>query len=482
MGQACSTDDDKPFVPKPPSPLRVRVATPPPPLVSGSPIENALKRTEAAEREQFKMAKRRDLWASAREGAGPSLPTLNGLWHVERPQRKGAALELVCFVKKGTTWSAVTVREEVSLASLSWYVLLRRGYVSWQFDEQAREVTPFGLPGYTAQVQMRGLATAEVGTVAERKYEPAVLVATTSPDVLYLYRDRKCCLRCWRHDAVIGQKATVLPVQLAVRTRTPSPTESGTSGESFGAAATTAPAPPRAPGGPTPEVTPDVRERRRQGSFPFADPPPTCTDRGGPSRSSPSRPSPSRTSPARRSSKGTPERPSPISAGGRGSAPGTPAKPSSPTKRPSPGKNSPPTKRASPSRPSPSPGKRPSPSRPSPSRSGSQSREPLLEEAEAERIAARAVALWARGKDFTSMLSNLSDFPQLRVSTGSLGKSFSSPDGEERSIRRAYHAACKQLHPDRHVASGTAEQALAGELFKVLSAAYAKFVDPSLEA
>ena len=356
MGQACSTDDDKPFVPKPPSPLRVRVATPPPPLVSGSPIENALKRTEAAEREQFKMAKRRDLWASAREGAGPSLPTLNGLWHVERPQRKGAALELVCFVKKGTTWSAVTVREEVSLASLSWYVLLRRGYVSWQFDEQAREVTPFGLPGYTAQVQMRGLATAEVGTVAERKYEPAVLVATTSPDVLYLYRDRKCCLRCWRHDAVIGQKATVLPVQLAVRTRTPSPTESGTSGESFGAAATTAPAPPRAPGGPTPEVTPDARERRRQGSFPFADPPPTCTDRGGPSRSSPSRPSPSRTSPARRSSKGTPERPSPISAGGRGSAPGTPAKPSSPTKRPSPGKNSPPTKRASPSRPSPSPG------------------------------------------------------------------------------------------------------------------------------
>ena len=31
------------------------------------------------------------------------------------------------------------------------------------------------------------------------------------------------------------------------------------------------------------------------------------------------------------------------------------------------------------------------------------------------------------------MLSNLSDFPQLRVSTGSLGKSFSSPDGEERT-------------------------------------------------
>ena len=91
MGQACSTDDDKPFVPKPPSPLRVRVATPPPPLVSGSPIENALKRTEAAEREQFKMAKRRDLWASAREGAGPSLPTLNGLWHVERPQPEHAA-------------------------------------------------------------------------------------------------------------------------------------------------------------------------------------------------------------------------------------------------------------------------------------------------------------------------------------------------------------------------------------------------------
>ena len=90
---------------------------------------------------------------------------------------------------------------------------------------------------------------------------------------------------------------------------------------------------------------------------------------------------------------------------------------------------------------------------------GVESREPLLEEAEARWIARAAVALWTRGKDFTSMLSNLSDFPQLRVSTGSLGKSFSSPDGEERSIRRAYHAECKQLHPDRHVASGTAARA-----------------------
>ena len=425
------------------------------------------------------MAKRRDLWASAREGAGPSLPTLNGLWHVERPQRKGAALELVCFVKKGTTWSAVTVREEVSLASLSWHVLLRRGYVSWQFDEQAREVTPFGLPGYTAQVQMRGLATAEVGTVAERKYEPAVLVATTSPDVLYLYRDRKCCLRCWRHDAVIGQKATVLPVQLAVRTRTPSPTESGTSGESFGAAATTAPAPPRAPGGPRPEVTPDVRERRRQGSFPFADPPPTCTDRG--SRSSPSRPSPSRTSPARRSSKGTPERPSPISAGGRLGA-GHTGKALVADKAPLAGEEF----------------------------AADEARIALAPIALAgEALVALAAVALALGVSVARAAARggggrtdrraggraVGARQGLHVDAEQPERLPAAPrlDGLARQIvlvarRRGaldpprVHAACKQLHPDRHVASGTAEQALAGELFKVLSAAYAKFVDPSLEA
>ena len=81
--------------------------------------------------------------------------------------------------------------------------------------------------------------------------------------------------------------------------------------------------------------------------------------------------------------------------------------------------------------------------------------------------AARAVAQWARGRDFAAMLRGLSDFPQL-VSAAPAAPS----SGDAKQIRRSYHAACKQLHPDRHVASGATQQALASELFKVLSAAY----------
>ena len=88
--------------------------------------------------------------------------------------------------------------------------------------------------------------------------------------------------------------------------------------------------------------------------------------------------------------------------------------------------------------------------------------------------AKKHVEAWAQGKDFPSMLSSLSDFPQLGIApVGSLGMSFSQPSGDARLVRRGYHAACKQLHPDRHVSSEKAEQALASELFKVLSAAYA---------
>ena len=101
------------------------------------------------------------------------------------------------------------------------------------------------------------------------------------------------------------------------------------------------------------------------------------------------------------------------------------------------------------------------------SRWGSSVAEAAEEEAEAERRAARAVAQWARGRDFAAMLRGLSDFPQL-VSAAPAAPS----SGDAKQIRRSYHAACKQLHPDRHVASGAAQQALASELFKVLSAAY----------
>ena len=39
-------------------------------------------------------------------------------------------------------------------------------------------------------------------------------------------------------------------------------------------------------------------------------------------------------------------------------------------------------------------------------------------------------------------------------------------------VKRAYHAACLQLHPDRHVGSSAELRAMAEELFKVLTAAY----------
>ena len=44
-----------------------------------------------------------------------------------------------------------------------------------------------------------------------------------------------------------------------------------------------------------------------------------------------------------------------------------------------------------------------------------------------------------------------------------------------RQVMRAYHAACLQLHPDRHATSPPEMRALAEELFKVLSAAFVDF-------
>ena len=44
-----------------------------------------------------------------------------------------------------------------------------------------------------------------------------------------------------------------------------------------------------------------------------------------------------------------------------------------------------------------------------------------------------------------------------------------------RQVKRAYHAACLQLHPDRHVASSPEVRALTEELFKTLSAAFVDY-------
>ena len=325
MGLACSTEA-LPESPKQRAPQWTQPATPPKVRVSAAPVEaaddGALERAEAAERAQFELGVRRDLWARAREGVGPSLPALGGLWHAERPQRK-AAVELVRLVRtRAGLWSAMTVGGAP----------LPAGDVSWQCDVRAKEVTSFGLPGYTAFAQLRGAADG-----ADPQFERCVLVTTTAPDALYLYRDRKCCLRCWRREPEAAAAVDPAPA-----------------------------APVRPRGAP-------------------AAPAAAATAAGA-----------TRTSKRRRD----------------------PA-------------------------------------------------EAAEEEAEAERRAARTVAQWARGRDFAAMLRGLSDFPQL-VSAAPAAPS----SGDAKQIRRSYHAACKQLHPDRHVASGAAQQTLASELFKVLSAAY----------
>ena len=324
MGLACSTDA-LPESPIQRAPQWTQPTTPPKVRVSAAPVEaaddGALERAEAAERAQFQLGVRRDLWARAREGVGPSLPALGGLWHAERPQRR--SVELVRLVRtRAGLWSAMTVGGAP----------LPAGDVSWQCDLRAKEVTSFGLPGYTAFAQLRGATDG-----AEPQFERCVLVTTTAPDALYLYRDRKCCLRCWRREP---EAAAADPV-------------------------------PAAP----------VRPR------------------------------------------GAPAAPAAATAAAAGAT-----------------------------------------------RTSKRRRDPTEaaeEEAEAERRAARAVAQWARGRDFAAMLRGLSDFPQLVSAAPAAPTS-----GDAKQIRRSYHAACKQLHPDRHVASGAAQQALASELFKVLSAAY----------
>ena len=359
------------------------------------------------------------------------------------------------------------MREEVSLASLSWYVLLRRGYVSWQFDEQAREVTPFGLRVHRPSPDARAGDGGGHGGGAQ--VQATVLVADVA-DVLCLYRDRKCCLRCRRHDAVIGQKATVLPVQLAVRTRTPSPTESGAAA-SFGAAATTAPAPPRAPGGPTPGNTGRARASAAR-LVSLRRPAAECTDRGALVAVAPV----AVTRPGAPELKGTPERRRRSARRSWLGAEHT-GKALVADKAPLAGEEF----------------------------AADEARIALAPIALAGKLVAlaavalalgvsvaraaaggggptdrRARSRCARGKDFTSMLSNLSDFPQLRVSTGSLGKSFSSPDGgSARSAARTTSVQAAAPRPPRRV--GHRGAGARGELFKFVGR-LRQVRDPSLEA
>lgn len=79
--------------------------------------------------------------------------------------------------------------------------------------------------------------------------------------------------------------------------------------------------------------------------------------------------------------------------------------------------------------------------------------------------AAKRVREWATGKDLRAMLVTLSQ----------LVHGFGAPpadSGGAPAVRRAYHRACLQLHPDRHAGSSERTKVIAEELFKALSAAY----------
>ena len=82
---------------------------------------------------------------------------------------------------------------------------------------------------------------------------------------------------------------------------------------------------------------------------------------------------------------------------------------------------------------------------------------------------ARAVGRWANGKDLPGMLGALQPFAHI------LGEQASATDVAglgPHALRRAYHKACLQLHPDRHALSSPRTQVFAEELFKVLSSSF----------
>ena len=114
---------------------------------------------------------------------------------------------------------------------------------------------------------------------------------------------------------------------------------------------------------------------------------------------------------------------------------------------------------------------------------GRKRQRPAMSEAEAHTRAAAAVDRWAAGKaGLPALLIALSEFhgvfgPESRqklLQAAPAAKGTTGP-AAARQVKRAYHAACLQLHPDRHATSPLEMRALAEELFKVLSAAFVDF-------
>ena len=114
---------------------------------------------------------------------------------------------------------------------------------------------------------------------------------------------------------------------------------------------------------------------------------------------------------------------------------------------------------------------------------GRKRQRPAVSEAEEHTRAAAAVDRWAAGKvGLPALLIALSEFhgvfgPEARqklLQAAPAAKGTTGP-AAARQVKRAYHAACLQLHPDRHATSPPEMRALAEELFKVLSAAFVDF-------
>ena len=107
-----------------------------------------------------------------------------------------------------------------------------------------------------------------------------------------------------------------------------------------------------------------------------------------------------------------------------------------------------------------------------------------MSEAEAHSRAAAAVDRWAASKvGLPALLIALSEFhavfgPEARqklLQAAPAARGATTGPAAARQVKRAYHAACLQLHPDRHATSPPEMRALAEELFKVLSAAFVDF-------
>lgn len=85
--------------------------------------------------------------------------------------------------------------------------------------------------------------------------------------------------------------------------------------------------------------------------------------------------------------------------------------------------------------------------------------------------AANRVKLWATGKDLVALLSTLGEFSQSFESA----LPQAAPDavrGDSAALRKAYHRACLQLHPDKQAGASASTQAIALALFQSLSAAF----------